>query len=209
MSVKKLLVLSAAGVAALGSVAAVAGGPDVQPMPAPSYQGFYIQGDIGYAVSNWRGVFNAAGLPVTSSTNGSGGFAVGGSVGYQWSRYLAAEFGGFYNSRTTINGIVNNNAFSVRFTNWFLYLAAKLMAPLPWVDNLDIYVKGGLAYRVVDVTNGNNNDYLRPLAAVGLQYNINDQWYVKGQWMHVTGVSSNRVPPIDQFTFGVGYKFNV
>lgn len=199
MSVKKLLVLSAAGLASVAAVAAFAGGPDVAPapVPAPSYQGFYVQGDVGYAYTPWQNLFGAG----TFSENF---FAVGGDIGYQWSRYLAVEFGGFWHNNTTFAGVT--------LSDWFLFSALKLMAPLPWIDGVDIYGKAGAAYRRISVSFGGfsaNNWFVRPLFALGLQYNINDAWFAKVQWMYVDGVNRFAIPSTNQFTVGLGYKFSV
>lgn len=208
MSVKKLLLLCAAGLASAATIDAYAGGPDVAPAPsyAPSYEGIYIQGDLGYALSRWDEV-------VGYSASDSGSFTAGGAVGYQFTRYLAAEFGGFWIDRVRVATPVTLGR--VRVTDWFLYLAGKLMAPLPWVDNLDVFFKAGGAYREVDPRGGPRVELWRPVFGGGLMYWVNENWYVKGQYLYVPGNSrfvsifSSGVPALHLFTAGIGYKFAI
>lgn len=207
MSVKKLLLLGAAGIASVAvSSAALAGGPDVA--PAPSYQAVYVEGNVGYAFQNWAGI---AGAVVTS--NRRGGFTGGVDVGYQWSRYLAAELGWFWLPRARFGGI----AGAPRVTSWFAYLAAKMMVPLPWVDNLDLFMKAGISWhrlsaRLVGLaaTAGTLNLW-RPVFAVGLQYTFYQNWMANAQFMFVPGAVSfvNPVPHAYLLTVGLGYKFAI
>lgn len=210
MSVKKLLVLSAAGLASVAAVAAFAGGPDVAPapapVPAPSYQGLYIQGDVGYAYVPFG---NTYGLGLKNNF-----FTVGGDLGYQFTQHLAAEAGGFWHNNTSVRGPFGSN---LKITDWYLFLAGKLMAPLPWVDNVKVFGKAGVAFRRVGENlqflgfsfGSTNHWFVRPLFGLGLQYNINDAWFTKVQWVYVDGVNRFSVPAINQFTLGLGYKFSI
>ena len=190
MSVKKLLILGAASVASLATFSALAGSPDhyVAPAAAPSYQGFYVQADAGYAYIPWK-------KKIDGTKNGF--FTFGGALGYQMNRFLAAEFGGFYAGKATIeNGTVKN---------WDLYLAAKLTAPMPAVQNLSVFAKAGMALRHFGTPQADNK--IRPLFGLGAQYDINDSWYVGAQWMFIDGTTF--IPNNNRFTANVGYKFSV
>jgi len=241
MSVKKLLILAAAGIASVAATAAMAGGPDVVAAPAPDYSGVYIQGDLGYANLNYKDAysdyFHYYDVDAKFSSNGTGGFTVGGALGYQFTRFLAAEVGAFYLPRVkgsaysynSLAGSESSSLGSFTINNWFLYMAGKLMAPVPWVDNLDIFFKAGVAYREARLSgcieyNGYsvNKQTLNgwvPMFATGLMYWLNDNLYLKFQYMYVahyrdclgvTGHSGGydvEIPAAHLFLGGIGYKF--
>jgi len=109
MSLKKILMISAAGIAALGLQAAIAGGPDtfVAHAPVDTGAGIYVEGNIGYVYRPWKHTDTVAdGLSdLTHDTDNTfklsthratGGFAAGGDIGYQFNHYLGAEIGGYY-----------------------------------------------------------------------------------------------------------------
>jgi len=143
MSVKKLLVLTAAGIVSLGMTAALAGGPDV----APADNGVYVDLNLGYAFQDWEGIGNILGGVgfVTWGDNAQGGFAGSVDLGYQWNQYLAAEFGYWYLPQANFTVLPGGVGASGSINNYALYLAAKFMAPV--MDNLDLFFKAGLAYR--------------------------------------------------------------
>lgn len=228
MSVKNLLILVVAGVAAIASSFALAGGPDVVPPLEANDVGIYAEGNVGYGFTNWG---NEAFPGVINTSNGHGGVTAGGDVGYQWTENLAAELGASYLSQ--VKGIVTSpvpvpgatiNTF--KLDNWFAYFAMKLMAPVFFVDNLDIFFKAGLAYRPSDLfvtdpfdneTSGNVNHW-GPVFATGLLYQYQN-WLINAQWMYLTErekvVSTSvvpvfsAVPPAYLLTLGLGYRFAV
>jgi OOP family OmpA-OmpF porin len=213
--IKKSTLIGVAGIAAISMGTAFAGGPDVVPVvPQASDNGVYIQGDVGYVTNEWKRNFDA----VNWGSNDYGSFVGGGALGYQWNRFLAAEVGAFFMPEADFR-FFDVNRRVVRdghVSGWFAYLAGKLMAPVPWVDNLDAYLKAGIAYRQTSVTNftSDRGDW-RPAFAAGGQYNFSPNWYVEVQWMHVgegsnvfvNGFGSNAIPALNLFTIGAGYKF--
>lgn len=199
MSVKKFLILSAAGIATLATSAAFAGGPDMPPPPQDS--GVYIEAQLGYSYENWEDVYDGVAV-VTGDKNG--GFTVGGDIGYQINNFWAIEFGGMY----VVNGPRINGD---EFNDWFVYLGPKIMVPLDqWVDNLTFFMKAGVAYRSVEFTGG-NFDYWRPMFAGGFQYMFAGNWIVDLQYMFVPGSNRNvsLSPDIHQFTVSFGYRFSM
>lgn len=220
MSVKKLLVLSAAGLASVVASSAIAGGPDVAPPPAP-VQGLYIDGAVGYALADWESNFAAS-----FWRGGKGSYAAGGDIGYQWSQYLGAETGWYYvggNSVTSTDaGVVNQATMN---TSWFGYVAAKMTVPLTMMaEGMDAFGKAGVAYRYTTIKAGTfaagainfpstTTDWL-PYFALGLTYHINPEWSVNGQYQYVGSGSNvtiagitNKIPSYNVFTLGVGYFY--
>lgn len=223
--IKKSTIFGIAGIAAISMGTAFAGGPDLAPVvPEASDNGVYIQGDAGYAGREWSRNFRF----INWRGNRLGSFTAGGAIGYQWDRFLAAEFGGFFMQDTTftylpVGALVGATGHA---SDWFVYFAGKLMAPVPWVDNLDAFFKAGIAYRETGITgsvvgingiNGVSRDKgnWRPTFAAGGQYNFTPNWYVEVQYMHVgeggrvfvNGFGPNAIPALNLFTVGAGYKF--
>ena len=168
MSVKKYFGLTAVGIASLAATSAMAGGPDMA--PAPDYSGFYIDGDVGWAGSDWQdfvgGIFNPTGGAASSGTvegGGYGGFAWGGDIGYQFNEYYSFEVGA-YSLRSVAGNVGNANrnvaspgttfqppnpsAGPAKVSSWIAYAAGKLTIPL--FDNVDLFGKAGIAWRFLD-----------------------------------------------------------
>lgn len=220
MSVKKYLGLTAAGLASIVAAStAVAGGPDLMAAPAPDYSGFYVDVDLGYGESDWTnfagGVMNPTGRAASPGTvsNGQGGFAWGGDIGYQFNQYFGFEVGAYdlEDVDGTVGLGVSNNAAimappapssgNVQVQSWVLYVAGKLSVPI--FENFDIFGKVGIAFRWLDYSgpgvNGptagplaavffiNNQHYATWLAGVGLQYWITPEWSVNVQYLHIPG----------------------
>ncbi|OGT32708.1 MAG: hypothetical protein A3C44_00325 [Gammaproteobacteria bacterium RIFCSPHIGHO2_02_FULL_39_13] len=239
MSVKKLLVLSAAGLAAIGATAVMAGGPDHMAMPAEAafQNSIYVEGHVGYAQSNWKN-FNSnewMGASATSiytpSTNGKGGITGGADLGYNITRHIAVEGGWFYipQVKGAGTGIVVNTfsaatALTGTINSWFAYTAAKLSVPV--MDDLDLFGKVGVAYRgltyspnTIQGVTGHGH-YWAPVFGTGIQYTLNDAWLFGAQYMYLPGNSEvnyantafgapNAAPEINMYTGFIGYKFNV
>lgn len=239
MSLKKYLSLAVAGAATVVASSASAGGVEVA--PAPSYSGFYIEGDIGYARVKWNdfqgGIFNPVGvgsitgLAGGTTSDGSGGFAWGGDVGYQFNQYFSAEMGAYSlpsvsgNVRTTGNPNVATDAAKV--SSWLLYAAGKLSVPL--FRNLDMFGKLGVAWRFLSysgpglaLTDGatgqlnsslfTNTHYAAVIFGTGMQYWLSPNWSLNLQYLHVPGRSkaedfAQQSPNVNLIVGGVGYKF--
>jgi hypothetical protein len=213
MSVKKLLVLTAASLAAIGATAAMAGGPDHMAMPAePAFQNsIYLDGHVGYTQSNWTN-FNSSNLMGATATsafsptsNGKGGVTGGVDMGYNITQHIAAEAGWFYvpqvkgEGTTVVVGDLPAQATSVKskVNSWFAYMAAKLSVPV--MENFDLFGKVGVAYRGLSyspaapasVPGGitNKGGYWAPVFGTGLQYTFAQAWMVGAQYMYLPGNS--------------------
>lgn len=217
MSVKKLLVMGAASVAAVGASAAMAGGPDHMAMPvAPAFQpSVYLEGHLGYAQSNWAdelangvmgaAVNNANGSVFSPTDKGKGGFAGGVDLGYNATQHLAVEGGwmylpevkGTHNTAVnrTITGLANGATANVK--SWMAYAAAKFSVPV--MENLNLFGKVGVAYRslkysvsqtVAGLANSTGKGhYWTPVFAAGLQYMMQN-WIVGAQYLYLPGHAS-------------------
>ena len=213
MSVKKLLILGAAGLAAIGATAILAGGPDHMAMPVePSFQNsVYLDVDLGYAQSNWN-IFNSSRLIGTSASSlyyptsaGKGGFSVGADLGYNITRHIAVEGAWYYlpEVAAAVTATGRASPFSVAAGNtidahsWVAYTAAKLSVPV--ADNVDLYGKVGVGYRGLTysftpgtpaVVNANaysgNGHYWTPVFGTGVQYNWGS-WMLGAQYLYVPG----------------------
>ena len=209
MSVKKILVLTAAGLAAVGTTAVMAGGADSMAMASASPQkSIYVDLGGGYAQSNWSDnntngfIGNANSSTYTPTSNGKGGWTGGGDIGYNVNQNVAVEAGAYYIPKIDAAGTGVNvggtgavaSTLGTQVYSWMGYMAAKLSVPV--ADNLDLYGKVGAAYRALYYNAGptaafNNftkdGSYWSPVFAAGLQYTWAMNWQVGGQYLYLPG----------------------
>lgn len=158
MSVKKLLVLSAAGIVAISATAAMAGGPDrmAAPVVEKAPKSVYAELGFGYDQTDWanysnsRLVGNAGNSLYSPNSHGKGYLTASADVGYNFTKNFALELGYFYlpttsggSTANTIGGI--SAAGGITVNSWLGYLDAKLSVPV--VENFDLFGKVGAAYR--------------------------------------------------------------
>lgn len=232
MSVKKFLILTAAGVASLGATAAMAGGPDVMAAPAPVDSYFYLDGSVGYAFQDYTNQFGTA--ATLFGTNTSGGVAWGADFGYMFNQYIGLELGwvdlpSADQHFVTVAGAQATVDFKSVGAAWGV---VKLVAPL--TDSFDAFFKFGVSYRygtlvwdvrpvgTAFVPGTTRVREWRPVFGAGFTYNFAEDWMAGIQWMHFMGntsytqaasaatlVLSTIVPPSDVLSFNIGYKFTV
>lgn len=210
MSVKKLLVLAAATAATMGATSAFAGGVDSTysaPMAATaptSY--FYVQGNLGYAGTNWKSGSDAA---ATNWSNGNGGFTWGVDAGYMWTQNLGLEVGYymFPTAKATVAGA------GAKAQQWAMYGAAKFAVPV--YPNMDIYAKAGLGYNRSELSGsitGNTNAKYHKwgfVGGAGVDYTFDNNVFLDVQYMYFQGRAATdiAVSNVSTYTMGVGYKF--
>ncbi|PMB55033.1 outer membrane beta-barrel protein [Coxiella endosymbiont of Rhipicephalus microplus] len=226
MSVKKLITFATAGIASINvTSAAVASGLNY--VPAPSYTGVYVEGNIGYVYRPWKsdvmtalsGIGTLNNLDVLSTSfQGNGGFTLGGTLGYQLNQYFAVE--GSWFSFPKVKFTINSTTFMMKCGN--PYAAFKATAPI--YQNTYVFGKLGVAYlynrssHALISSNLSNFDsrhsnYWNPLFSAGFQYYFTPNWSVNAQYTFVPGcqksVSSTRflAPVAHLFTVAIGYKF--
>ena len=215
MSVKKLLILAAAGVAS-----ALAGGASNYSAPAASMSsedqvGLYVGVNGGWDQLGWK---NQVGTATGSSWNNAaseGSFTLGADVGYSFNQYLAVELGGFWlptEAKYTAASPANN----LTLKTWDLYLAGKGTVDL--MDDVNLFGKLGVAYTHTDVSGtpttisvatGDQGTW-RPLFAAGLGYDFAQDWNVNAQYALILGRQSNGKtysPNQNIYTLGVAYTF--
>ena len=182
----------------------------------PSYQGIYIEGNVGYAYHPWTndrtptvGLENQLGV-LTKLSNINGGAIGGADIGYQFTQYLAAEGGWFYVPTASYNRIrtvilpVAATTFTlpqglqVNISSGVGYLAFKGFIPI--CDRLNAFAKLGAAYAYNNtnvnipaslvnsptVYTTNHSNFWNPLLGFGLQYSIAN-WSANVQYNYVPG----------------------
>ena len=180
--------------------------------PAKSATGAYVEANVG--MSYHKDTLLSAGDKDTKW-----GWALGLDLGYQFNQYMSAELGGFYLKGATTDANASKGILKSSVSSWLGYVAAKLQAPLMG-DKADVFMKAGLGlnhFRAKNIFAGAETQSFNgfaPVFAVGLQYNINDNMYVTGQYMHVgnsfnSPVNNIRMAGYDLFTLGLGYKFQM
>lgn len=236
MSVKKILLLGAAGVAAVSMSAAMAGGMTHEPTAPMADSGYYIEGHLGYARQNYFDNFRWStgggtnyGTASSNNSNVRGGFAAGLDAGYKINRHFGVELGWFH--LPDVNLASNNSVAAAYLKSWVLYLAGKYMMPLPWMNSTDVFFKLGVAYRKATIpaaaqasaaynTTTGSSTFVRPMFATGLDYSFSDTWSGIMQYAYFMG-ARNSFPintansgamgtvAANVFTLGLGYKFTV
>jgi opacity protein-like surface antigen len=216
MSIKKLLVLAAAG---LASSAALAGHVGYTAAPAPAMYdntGVYLEGLVGYNRYAFEDSYGT--LPDGSWgswDNGTGNWAFGADIGYQFHRYMSVELGGIYTLR--VSGIYtpeDSTGDSYKMNPWYAYLAGKLAVPV--YDNVSVFTKLGVGYQRTKFSSDSSDTHKESatgaMFGAGVTYNFTPAVYMSGQWLRFTGkvkdgYTDNTAPNI--FLLGLGYKFSM
>src|SRR3990167_10467743 len=206
MSVKKLLVLSAAGLAGICASSAMAGGPDTMAAPmAPEYtQSVYLEGAFGYVQTDWANDSNNGVMGATASSlfnpnsHGKGYLTAAADLGYNFTKNIALEGGYIYlpstsggSTSATKNGIQAGGGMTIR--SWAAYLAAKLSVAV--VENIDLFGKIGVAYRKLNYSlNGSsvgnftaltsNGHYWTPIFMTCAEYTWGN-WLLGAQYTYL------------------------
>jgi len=231
MSIKKILILAAAGVA---SSTALAGGPvkyttapavAATPTSASNSRGVYIEGMGGYNQYAFKNGYGDTFMPTIDDPgyeslgwkHGSGNLGFGAAVGYQIDQYFAAELGGIYTLQAKYNyqleRVYPAEGYTFKFKPWYAYLAGKVSVPV--YDNISVFAKLGAGYQKVKIDSDNadvstSRSNWAPMFGAGVAYNITPAIYVDGQWLRFTGKIKDGVVQTtapNMFLLGVGYKF--
>lgn len=244
---KKWLSLSSIA-SAIVVTAGLAGGPKLPP-PVPCLPAIYIEGNIGYEFTAWDDEINLLSfrkpknmIPRISASgeliavhHGKGGFAWGGALGYQINPFFAVEIGA-YNLQSVHANAYDPRVFTlshrIKLRNWLGYAAGKLLLPIIFFDGLDLFVKGGIAYRdgqfrddsydtVTGVFRGRETSSysgFRPIIGAGAQYHLTQNWIINAQYLYIPDGNSRTqydlvetqyltAPQTHIITGGIGYLF--
>lgn len=222
MSVKNSVILMMAGLAGFAASVAVAGGVEQQQVPPAPSSYLYLEGNAGYAQSNWQNVSGFV-WPFFRNINRDhdfgNGFTYGFDGGLMVNSYLGAEVG-WYNlpsARGNGSGLFPFGVGGLRLNSWFAYAAGKFAAPI--FRNIEVFGKIGGAYRnftyqgVAAPLAGRSNNYWSPLFGAGAQYDWDSSWTLDAQYLHVSGYRetnriTRRAPAANLYTIGLGYKFS-
>ncbi|MCB1827241.1 MAG: outer membrane beta-barrel protein [Coxiellaceae bacterium] len=217
MSLKKLLIMTAAGAATLGTTAAMAGGPDVMAAPAPVDSYFYVEANVGYAFQNYVNQASAAVgtvgvqiLPLSGvqGDGASGGLVYGADFGYMFNQYIGLELGWTYLPRFANTFVSNVTAGATGLMGVSLrnagaaWGALKLVAPL--TENFDAFFKAGVSYKygslvfagaeqtppTGSVSGVDKMREWRPVMAAGVSYGFAEDWMASVSWTHFWGGST-------------------
>jgi len=233
----KKILLAGAAVAALASGAQAADlGAPRQPiaavvvMPAFSWTGFYVGGQVGYGSSRVSGVGCAApGLACTPFSNTRGGLVGGLHAGYNWqinSFVLGLE------ADVELNGargsVLDGAGFYERHrTNWQASLRARAGVA---VDRALFYITGGAAFTsntysfgVAPVTTPAFHIYSKSqigwTLGAGIEYAFTPNWTARAEYRYANfGRTTDFAPAVNSFgshkldthtvRLGVSYLFS-
>lgn len=178
---------------------------------------------MGYGFANWSSFTNdghgawAHIGGIRPQSNKRGGFNVGGDLGYQIIRYLGMEFG--YYHFATVKGD------NLEIQSPYFYAAAKVSYPFLANDDLSVFAKLGVAYRMIEYDGAaqtgpyqNKRYSFNPLFGLGTQYYFSRRWKASMQWIGIpaytrgatnTKKSSKQIPMTNQLLLGLGYLFSI
>lgn len=179
---------------------------------APKDDTWYTGAKLGWSQYHDTGYYgNGYGNnngPTHESQLGAGAF-----LGYQANPYLGFELGYDWLGRMPNKGTVNNGAFKAQGVQ----LAAKLSYPI--TDELDVYTRlGGMVWRADstqnNVVNGRISDHdtgVSPLAAVGVEYALTQNWATRLDYQWVNNIGDAQTvgarPDNGMLSVGVSYRF--
>jgi len=219
MKLKRLLA-SALLVSSCATFAATTNNNSVfRSLQTPPQHHFYVGAGAGWGRNNVKR--DNLGIPVWSKADfKKGSWAASAFFGYNFDRYLAAEVGYMYFNGAKVN-VANNTtppfaplAFnrSERVHTHMVDLMGRVNVPLS--QYITAYAKGGFAWvhRTGDIeVNGTKivnvgSNKFRPIAAIGVDYNINRDWSVGASYTHLFG--DNKVASYDALMANVTYHFS-
>lgn len=217
---KETLALCVGAVMAASSITSYAGGFDTMAAPAPT-KGPYLYEQVGvaYAQTRYADHFNSADWTDTTNENGGAGYA--GAVGLQLKKSIALELGLGYLPKASYTGSpidTSRSSGGGKIKSWYGYFAARYSYSLR--DNLDLFAKGGLAYRAVQqriqpsggiVIYYNDDHYYAPLFGIGATYHLKYNFYTGVEYQYLGGTSDSNMsysyPNANIFLLNFGYNF--
>lgn len=166
----------------------------------------------GYADSLAPGAF---GFSQRQWSNGVGNFVFGAIVGYQFSKFVSAEAGGFYTLKAKYSYVFSgfgSTKTTIKVQPWYVFLGGRLAVPV--YHNFIAFTKLGAGYQKTRITDDPNakghQSKWGPMFGGGLAYYFPIGAYIDVQWLRFTGEIKNGT--VDNtapnfFLLGLGYKF--
>ncbi|MCG6461950.1 outer membrane beta-barrel protein [Vibrio parahaemolyticus] len=151
----------------------------------------YIGGKLGYSGFNDACYLNE---PCDDES-----FAVSGHIGYNFNKYVAAEYGVDYLGDFTAN--YNHSGLNtVDGEMWALTLAPKFNLPLS--DTWNLFAKIGGAYMMA----GDEKDFI-PTGSLGAEYKIDENWSLRAEYQRYQDMSDDVIDNLDSDYFGIGFNY--
>lgn len=187
MNIKNFFTMSIIGLSTLSAGTACAWGGNTS---GDLNNGFYLQSDIGYGstYSGWNHGWFFNNFNINNFKDSAKGLAYGGTLGYQFNSYIAAEIGD-----------ENTNGPN------YAYLVGKLMYPLTPSNSFNVFLKGGINIIVSNDSGGDSN--IHPMFGAGLQLYVTPNWYLIGQYSYFASDNSWNTSNVE--TIGIGHKFSL
>lgn len=151
----------------------------------------YIGGKLGYSDFNDVCYLNE---PCDDES-----FAVSGHIGYNFNKYVAAEYGVDYLGDFTAN--YNHLGLNtVDGEMWALTLAPKFNLPLS--DTWNLFAKIGGAYMMA----GDEKDFI-PTGSLGAEYKFDENWSLRAEYQRYQDMSDDVIDNLDSDYFGIGFNY--
>lgn len=169
----KKIIITALAFASFTSISANA--RPAAPAPVPNAFGpyIYVGGEAGWARSDWS--------DFTGLVADDAGAVFGGKLGYQATRHLGAEIGGFVLPKSDQTAWANLSSAEGTVKSWVGYAAATFRMPLFKNERLYLRAKAGPAYRslqhsgvLYDTTDVGTGHYWTAILGASLNYAFSD-----------------------------------
>ena len=196
---------------------------NLEAKPAPidyaTATGLYGDIGVGYALTDWKNEFGSgAGV---SYKNSNGGFSYAADLGYQFTKYLAAEIGFNWLPTTKMTTTAATTVSTIGTTKIRSYLisgALKFIAPIYY--NFDVFGKAGVGYyrtTFSGATTLSKTTSTSPVFGAGFDYYFDNGFFLNGIYQHYSGkrrinvtstINRYQTDP-NVFLAKVGYKFTM
>lgn len=180
---------------AMGVLFAAAGSVWANKLPTQvleSPSGFVIGVDAGYAYNTQMDVPNSSDAVYSNigSKNTPWGWTVSGTIGYQFNSRWAVQFGYILNQSEYLK---QTAVQQIKYNRYNMYLAAKIMQTLPWMNKLTGYAMVGPVYTKAVTTAGVFVGSLNktaasswsPMGAIGITYLFGRDFGLSLQYMYI------------------------
>lgn len=135
--------------------------------------------------------------------------------GYQFNKFIAAEFGYTYLGKVGFNDILGVSGADADLQQQALDLTAKIMLPI--TRQFQVFALLGGDYMMANVTNisstadnlgisgSGSQTAFGGTYGLGAEYDFNPNWGIDGTWRHFGG--NNGIQNTDLFTLGIAWHF--
>ena len=194
------------GVSAYGQEAAVpapSSAIDNSILANASENGYYAGFAYNYAGADWASTANATGSGRKNSS------VLNGLFGFRFNSMFASEAAFWYFFGVSNALVYGTKTKRGNISSYAFSFSLKMMLPL--YNNLDFFLKGGVAYRVLNLDG--NTGLLSSVLGAGLEYALNQNLSFNLGYSYFAGDGSvndggfGAVPAYNMLTVGVNYNF--